>query len=557
MDMMEPYVETLQGLISSLSILCAETGPIFNPGISPPNFAGQLWTTQCEKRLTQKAMELLSSRISFLKMQEARLNNALQPILKLPENTLGLIFSISFPVPEDAWPHRRPLSQKNEWTPVESDAFRQSVGLTCRAFYNTLCHTPQCWSIVPINVNGPYGTQAHSLEASLSRSKGLMYDLYIRCDETSEYAPPLQAHAAALRRHSHRCRSVFAHNLRNAGTEIAYALLSNSVPTNLSHLCIYWTAKPSWNTASIIPVNSVPTGAMPPIRSIAVHYDPNAGPLVDAPLDPIWVSGNTLTRLRLSGQPSITRLLQSCSSLEHLEWNSSLAVPLTAAAADPPILELPRLISLAIFGFVGACSLPPIAAPLLKQLRVTDLHDPNTVSPNTINGWGPFFFFRASQPRLPSLKRAAFTLNYQPSSATVRFLSAHPLLEELYMKPTALGQDFCQYVEAIINCRHTDSNGNSPISSSPLRKFYAETDTIADDTDLHASELDADFVVAGLRRLHHAFPDLQLHFDPKITTPHVERFTKELGLEPKYVHGRDEMWRQWPSAWAKWESGNW
>lgn len=91
-----------------------------------------------------------------MEIQQARLHNASQPLQKLPDEILSVIFECGAPSP---WP------SSPSWSPKEYDVHLQSIGSTCARFRAVLLDSPRCWTSVEVLIEEQPQESLDALEA--------------------------------------------------------------------------------------------------------------------------------------------------------------------------------------------------------------------------------------------------------------------------------------------------------------------------------------------------------------------------------------------------------
>ncbi|KAF8319646.1 hypothetical protein DL93DRAFT_105173 [Clavulina sp. PMI_390] len=154
------------------------------------------------------------SKVPDLPFPRNQNQNATSPILSLPTELLGEIFSL--PTPVFAQPAEYREAQRIEWSISEYKKYRSVLASTCSRFRSITCHTPSCWTSVDIRlfsgrVNGV--TSPDALQARLERSHPLPFDFAIGAlppldTSLPHHHTPYEVLHAILKPHLPRCRSV-------------------------------------------------------------------------------------------------------------------------------------------------------------------------------------------------------------------------------------------------------------------------------------------------------------------------------------------------------------
>lgn len=381
--------------------------------MSPADRLERLSTLKRETDLLTRAAQYVLAERVYLAQSLPYAPAPTTPCLGLPNELLSYIFEVGCTNPE---PNSRP---------DEYDAFRDTIGATCKAFRSILLKSPRCWSTIKYRVEFSFSTLCHSrleqrVQLLLSRSENCAIRICLYARPGRREKLPLGKISAILRPHLCRCVSL------DVATD----------DTNITRL--------------------FPRGAMPRLRqtriqyfhprSIEFHFFPWV--IQDNPvLQSLWMDirtlssigvesfesfpGATLMELHMEGVlPGnlMVELLSRCSALERLYWDSWSHVATTHST-----ITLPSLTQLDFNAATGSV-LGHIEAPELREISFSSARgeeEPGSSSRSLFSTKKPFS--RLHKLQLVSYDRESLPL--EMAAIIPSFISLNPTIAELHLFP--------------------------------------------------------------------------------------------------------------------------
>lgn len=388
--------------------------------------------------MLQVAAKLLTNQQAILGRLKAAAHNAVQPILRMPDEILSSIFEFGSPGAYNLWTVERPTSKIAEWTPAEYDQQRKSIGATCTRFRTTLIHTPRCWSYISCVMSTSdewTSTSLVTLKARLARSGDRPIDLRM---ELTTGERPLSTYAReAISRvflpHMHRCRSLRLVSDNRLADFPLLVVKDPEIPLRgLRHIAFDWNPAIIQGADEPEPPDSTAEASMLLlIASVGTALESLTIVDLITPRGNFGtVNGQALTQLKLDTPSTGTalQLLQRCTSLKYLDWRVDQE---EEVVEDHPVhIDFNHLVSLRVTGSYISNDICTITAPLLEQAHF--LPDPGSAHM-------PFDILRPNHPLLPSLTRVHVSLRHSKNLSS--FLRRCPRLIECIVRVGRLAGD--------------------------------------------------------------------------------------------------------------------
>ncbi|KAF8306898.1 hypothetical protein DL93DRAFT_2232407 [Clavulina sp. PMI_390] len=376
--------------------------------------------------------------------ERARVQNSLQPLLRIPVEVLSSIFELAALRDDDPMQYRTPQSTI-PWYIYSSQSFC-ALSTTCHHLWSIAVNTPRCWRKLNIFITDTLTTPHHVLENRLHRSKNYPIDLNLCVELGVPNKFTLKDTLHAIRPHASRLQSFrVCSGCQDLDMSKVTSLIHDydwDLPSLRSVIIVDTTSRPhdeptqSNPTAGFIPFWSQRLSS---IESARLHFEVLMAHMPS--LDEIALPWGSLKRLRIScgfDSSVVTNMLRSCPQLEHFDWCAAEDDP--EGVLDEPI-ELPCLRSITLREWTS-CGLDFIA-PNCEQLCMHQ--EAHSIDPLA------FLSRHSAAIHFPKIKRLSLCLDDGFDDGLVEFLWNHPLIEEIFISrvrpPTSGVVELCEVLD--------------------------------------------------------------------------------------------------------------
>ncbi|KAF8308608.1 hypothetical protein DL93DRAFT_2086646 [Clavulina sp. PMI_390] len=395
----------------------------------------QLYQSQCKTQLVGRLLSLLSEHQTTLQLETVRLQNALQPLLRIPSEILSMILEMvaSFP---DEWLGVPPAAIPRNRIHLTRSFF--SMNLACQRVRDVAINTPRCWRNIIVSITDdycyPYNDESSPpFVTALERTQGYEFDLTIYFNSIHATEILLRDLISKLTPYIDRCRHItICPGLKEVNvSEITKCIQAlNWVYPRLRSVKITDSAllRNVNNVKAAYPFSVVPFWkSSHQIRSFDLElpplWTPSATPL---PFDGLKLPASSLKRLRIRDgikTREIIKILRIHPSLEHVEWECNDEEIGQFDGLEP--ISFPRLKTLRFAGKALDGGFPRIQAPNCYQVSVHECEPFGDGWIFSIPQGGPFEF--------PNLKQCSLCVSSGFTEQLHSFLLSHALIKELFI----------------------------------------------------------------------------------------------------------------------------